>query len=239
MPTITIIGRGHSGTRAMSHTLYASGVFMGRTINPSGDKVPPGDLYDACRVFAKYVAWQGGLSWDFSRALEVDVDPEFVEKVESYLADVLENGDRFRGWKLPETTLVYPWIVRMYPEIRYIHWIRDPRDGILAPHRTDDLGDFGIVYPATEDIRRQRAISWLYQYQLMKATPKPSHLLTVRFEDFVLNQEETLRRLEAYLGIPLARIVVRPEAVGRWRRATGDLQLDLLGEALAELGYEV
>ena len=223
----------------MSHTLYASGVFMGRTINPSGDKVPPGDLYDACRVFAKYVAWQGGLSWDFSRALEVDVDPEFVEKVESYLADVLENGDRFRGWKLPETTLVYPWIVRMYPEIRYIHWIRDPRDGILAPHRTDDLGDFGIVYPATEDIRRQRAISWLYQYQLMKATPKPSHLLTVRFEDFVLNQEETLRRLEAYLGIPLARIVVRPEAVGRWRRATGDLQLDLLGEALAELGYEV
>ena len=239
MPTITIIGRGHSGTRAMSHTLYASGVFMGRTINPSGDKVPPGDLYDACRVFAKYVAWQGGLSWDFSRALEVDVDPEFVEKVESYLADVLENGDRFRGWKLPETTLVYPWIVRMYPEIRYIHWIRDPRDGILAPHRTDDLGDFGIVYPATEDIRRQRAISWLYQYQLMKATPKPAHLLTVRFEDFVLNQEETLRRLEAYLGIPLARIVVRPEAVGRWRRATGDLQLDLLGEALAELGYEV
>ena len=223
----------------MSHTLYASGVFMGRTINPSGDKVPPGDLYDACRVFAKYVAWQGGLSWDFSRALEVDVDPEFVEKVESYLADVLENGDRFRGWKLPETTLVYPWIVRMYPEILYIHWIRDPRDGILAPHRTDDLGDFGIVYPATEDIRRQRAISWLYQYQLMKATPKPSHLLTVRFEDFVLNQEETLRRLEAYLGIPLARIVVRPEAVGRWRTATGDLQLDLLGEALAELGYEV
>lgn len=223
----------------MSHTLYTSGVFMGRTINPSGDKVPPGDLYDACRVFAKYVAWQGGLSWDFSRALEVDVDPEFVEKVESYLADVLENGDRFRGWKLPETTLVYPWIVRMYPEIRYIHWIRDPRDGILAPHRTDDLGDFGIVYPATEDIRRQRAISWLYQYQLMKATPKPAHLLTVRFEDFVLNQEETLRRLEAYLGIPLARIVVRPEAVGRWRTATGDLQLDLLGEALAELGYEV
>lgn len=239
MPTITIIGRGHSGTRAMSHTLYASGVFMGRTINPSGDKVPPGDLYDACRFFAKYVAWQGGLSWDFSRALEMDIDPEFVEKVESYLADVLENGDRFRGWKLPETTLVYPWIVRMYPEIRYIHWIRDPRDGILAPHRTDDLGDFGIVYPATEDIRRQRAISWLYQYQLMKATPKPAHLLTVRFEDFVLNQEETLRRLEAYLGIPLARIVVRPEAVGRWRRATGDLQLDLLGEALAELGYEV
>jgi hypothetical protein len=30
MSLITIIGRGHSGTRAISHTLYASGVYMGR-----------------------------------------------------------------------------------------------------------------------------------------------------------------------------------------------------------------
>ena len=221
----------------MSHTLYTSGVFMGRTINTSGDKVPPGDLYDACRIFARYVRWEGGLSWDFSRVMEMDIDPSFVEKVESYLADVMENGNPCRGWKLPETTLIYPWIVRMFPDIRYIHWIRDPRDGILAPHRTDDLGDFGIVYPATEDIRRQRAISWLYQYQLMKATPNPGHLITVRFEDFVLKQQETLLRLEAFLGIPLSRIVVRPEAVGRWKKAGGDLQLDLLGEALVELGY--
>ena len=239
MPIITIIGRGHSGTRAMSHTLYTSGVFMGRTINPSGDKVPPGDLYDACRVFAKYVAWTGGLNWNFSRALEMDIDPEFVEKVESYLADVLENGDPYRGWKLPETTLVYPWIVRMFPDIRYIHWIRDPRDGILAAHRTDDLGDFGIEYPGTGDILRRRAISWLYQYRLMKATPKPAHVLTVRFEDFVLNQEETLARLEDFLGIPLGRIVVRPESAGRWKKAEGDLPMDLLGDALAELGYEI
>ena len=237
MPIATIIGRGHSGTRAMSHTLYTSGVFMGRTINTSGDKVPPGDLYDACRIFARYVRWEGGLSWDFSRVMEMDIDPSFVEKVESYLADVMENGNPCRGWKLPETTLIYPWIVRMFPDIRYIHWIRDPRDGILAPHRTDDLGDFGIAYPATEDIRRQRAISWLYQYLLMKATPNPGHLITVRFEDFVLKQEETLLRLEAFLGIPLSRIVVRPEAVGRWKKAGGDLQLDLLGEALKELGY--
>ncbi len=223
----------------MSHTLYTSGVFMGRTINTSGDKVPPDDLYDACRIFAKYVGWNGGLSWDFSRVLGMDIDPEFVEKVETYLADVLANGSPWRGWKLPETTLIYPWIARMYPDIRYIHWIRDPRDGILAAHRTDDLGQFGIQYPPTEDIRRQRAISWLYQYQLMKATPGPAHLLSVRFEDFVLNQEVTLQRLEAYLGIPLSRIVIRPESVGRWKKAEGDLHLDLLGEALVEAGYAV
>ena len=65
MSLITVIGRGHSGTRAISHTLYASGVYMGRLLNPSGDKVPPEAMYDACRVMAEYVKWKGGLSWIF------------------------------------------------------------------------------------------------------------------------------------------------------------------------------
>jgi hypothetical protein len=38
---VTVIGRGHSGTRAMSHTLSASGVYMGATLNRSGDLIPP------------------------------------------------------------------------------------------------------------------------------------------------------------------------------------------------------
>ncbi|HCP99362.1 MAG TPA: hypothetical protein DIT99_01095, partial [Candidatus Latescibacteria bacterium] len=91
MSLITIIGRGHSGTRAMSHTLYASGVFMGAAINRSGDKIPPEKMYDACRVFAKYVTWNGGLTWDFSRILEMDIDPEFTALIESYLEDVLNS----------------------------------------------------------------------------------------------------------------------------------------------------
>ena len=60
MTLVTVIGRGHSGTRAMSHTLIASGVFMGNLLNRSGDLLPPQDMYDACRVLAKYVEWQGG-----------------------------------------------------------------------------------------------------------------------------------------------------------------------------------
>jgi len=42
---ITVIGRGHSGTRAMSHTLSESGVFMGAKLNKSGDLIPAEDLY--------------------------------------------------------------------------------------------------------------------------------------------------------------------------------------------------
>ena len=36
----TVIGRGHSGTRSISHTLSASGVYMGEPLNGSGDLIP-------------------------------------------------------------------------------------------------------------------------------------------------------------------------------------------------------
>lgn len=236
---ITIIGRGHSGTRAMSHTLTESGVYMGAHINVSGDLLPPDDLYEACRVMAKYVTHTGGLTWDFSKLHTMPIPEEFTQLVESYLSSVLNSTSENKGWKLPETTLIYPWIIRMFPDIKYIHWVRDPRDSILGKHLTDDLADFGIPYDKTNDLLMKRAISWKYQREIMKATPISDNALEVRFEDFVLDQKNTLAKLEEFLGINLAQIEVRPDAVGRWRTDESWKPLSFIFEDdLAELGYE-
>ncbi len=218
MSLITVIGRGHSGTRAMSHTLSESGVFMGESLNGSGDLIPGDHMYEACRTFARYVDWQGGMEWDWSRALAADIPDEFSARIHAYLASVLGSPQERRGWKIPETTLCFPWIVRMFPDAKYLFWIRDPRDCIIGGHLTDDLADFGIDYPRTDSTRERRAVSWYYQYALVRSTPTPRNWMEVRFEDFVLKQEETLERLETFLGFALARIAVRPEAVARWRR---------------------
>jgi len=199
---ITVIGRGHSGTRAMSHTLTASRVFMGDPQNGAGDLLPPQDLYEACRVMGKYVKHNGGTNWDFSALHDMPIDPAFTKLVESFLTSVSASDNPNKGWKLPETTLIYPWIVRMFPEIKYIYWVRDPRDSILGGHMTDDLNDFNITYDKSEDNMMNRAISWRYQVEIFKATPRPANMIEVRFEDFVLKQKETLARLSEYLGIP-------------------------------------
>jgi hypothetical protein len=81
--TITVIGRGHGGTRAMSHTLSASGVYMGAALNESWDLIPPEDLYEACRVMSRHVIHNGGLEWDFSKLHTMPIDPEFTRLVES------------------------------------------------------------------------------------------------------------------------------------------------------------
>ncbi len=239
MSLIIIIGRGHGGTRAISHTLYASNVFMGEPLNRSGDLLPPQDMYEACRVLARYVKWSDGLEWDWSNLLTMDIPQEFTDLIHLYLKTVLNSQDEHKGWKIPETTLCFPWIMRMFPQAKYIFWIRDPRDSILGRHLTDDLGDFGIPYPPTDDVRRRRAISWLYQYKLVKAMPKPAEWIEVRFEDFVLEQEKTLQRLEAFLGIPLARIIARPDTVGRWKTDEGIHDFDFLKPAMMEYGYEI
>jgi len=239
MSLVTVIGRGHSGTRAMSHTLSASGVFMGEPLNVSGDLLPPEDMYEACRVLSRHVRRTGELEWDFSALQTGEIDGEFVRLIHSYLRSVEASEAEHKGWKIPETTLAWPWILRMFPDVRYIFWIRNPRDSILGSHVTDDLADFGIDYPPTDDDRLRRAISWKYQYDLVKATPSPEHWIEVKFEDFVLHQEETLARLEAYLKIPLARIDVRPESVGRYRTDDGVNYFDFLAPAMAEYGYEI
>ena len=239
MMLVTIIGRGHSGTRAMSHTLSVSGVFMGEPLNESGDLIPPEEMYEACRVFARKVKWLGNLNWDFSKALTGEIPAEFEKLVRSYLRTVLDSPAKLKGWKIPETTLVFPWILKMFPEGKYIFWIRNPRDCILGGHVTDDLGRFGIEYPATDDERLRRAISWKYQFELVKATQRPANWIEVRFEDFVLRQQETLERLSAFLGIPLVAIPVKPEAVDRWKSDTGVNIFDFLEPAMREYGYDL
>jgi len=238
MSLITVIGRGHSGTRAISHTLSASGVYMGEPLNVSGDLLPPEEMYEACRVLAQYVTWKGDLNWDWSRLFEMEIDPQFIRLLMNYLKVVLASDAEHKGWKIPETTLVFPWIARLFPDIKYIFWIRNPRDCILNHHLTDNMKDFGISYPEVEDDHLRRAISWKYQYDLVRITPRPAQWIEVRFEDFVLRQDDTLQRLEAFLGFPLAKIPVNPEAVGRYLTAEGTRTFDFLEPAMHEYDYE-
>ncbi len=239
MTFVTIIGRGHSGTRAISHTLTASGVFMGEPQNESGDLLPPEPMYQAVRIFAQKVKWLGGLEWDWTEVFKAAIDPEFDRLIKVYLLSLRNDHSRWKGWKIPETTLVFPWIVRLFPEIKYIFWIRNPRDCVIGGHITDDLLEWGIQYPQTEDIRLKRAISWKYQYDLVRATPKPLNWIEVRFEDFVLNQAETLGRLEEFLKIKLTTIPVKPETVGRWKTDREVNYFSFFEPAMREYGYEI
>jgi hypothetical protein len=127
----------------------------------------------------------------------------------------------------------------MFPEIHYVFWLRNPRDCILGQHITDDLSNFGIEYPHTDDVRLRRAISWKYQYDIVRATPKPEKWIEVRFEDFVRQQDATLKRLEDFLEIPLGRIITREDAIDRCKTDKGVNYFDFFEPAMREYSYEI
>ena len=84
---ITVIGRGHSGTRAMSHTLTGKRRVYGRKASTNRvTLIHAEDLYEACRVFSRHVAHLGGHHWDFSAThTPVPIDPAFTRLVETVL----------------------------------------------------------------------------------------------------------------------------------------------------------
>lgn len=234
---IIVVGRGHSGTRAISQTLSESGVFMGAPLNSSADLVPPGPMYDACRIFARHVEQVGELTWSWDAGLQAEIPTGFIALIGQYLASVHASLAPVKGFKIPETVLCLPWVVRLFPDAKYIFWIRDPRDCVIGEHLTDDLSFFGIPCAIETNERRRRAISWKYQHDLVQATPKPIHWIEVRFEDFILQQRDTLDRLEDFLKLPLATIAVDPDTVGRWRNDGGDNNFDFLLSAMRRYGY--
>ena len=136
------------------------------------------------------------------------------------------------------TILIYPWLVRLLPEARYIFWVRDPRDSILGGHYTDDLARFGIPFASNSDTLRTRADSWKYQYDIVKATPEPKRFIRIRFEDFILDHQHSISRLTEFLGIPLKEIPVYPQRVGVWKRSRVYKEVDFLRDPIRELGYE-
>jgi len=235
---VVVIGRGHSGTRAIAKTLVDSGVNSGK-LNDSYDMVPAEPMHEAARIASDFVVYSGHLRWDFKRLLRVDAPAEWHRLVDQYVKRLMSLPVEHKGWKLPETFFSLPWVVKKWPEAYYIYVVRDPRDVILGGHLSNTLGNLGVSCPETPNgVFERRAISWLYQYELVRVTPKPRRWFQVRLEDFVEDQVHTLCDLSNFLNLPLVKIPVRPGVVGRWRSRKEGVEFPFLKNALAELGYD-
>lgn len=218
---IITVGRGHSGTRIVTHVLAASGVFVGK-VSGSGDHLPPFPMYKAVRQFGLLVNGDLG-EWDFSAAMATPPTQIYRDCISEYLQEFA--GQDVYGWKLPESVLALPWLVQLFPDAYFIHWVRDGRDNILSWHGTENewykVLDEDYVLP--EDRLIKAAYSWDYHEELIAQTPKPERWLKVRFEDFVMRQSHELHRLSEFLDMSLTPIAVNSEPVGRYLRDDVDI----------------
>lgn len=213
---VIVIGRGHGGTRAASFTLQASGFMMGRT-NACGDLVPfepwpqaCEPMYEAARMAGALVRSTGDGEWDLGDLIGSPPPHRYTELVHQYARSVLESKAPKRGWKLPETVLSLPWIVKLFPEAYYVYWRRGLADSVSKAHATDDLTHWGVACARPKTVQQMRRESWTYQRLLMASTPEPERVCHIDFESYVRDQARVLRRLGDFLGEKIARLPVDP-----------------------------
>ena len=96
--------------------------------------------------------------------------------------------------KSQDSVSAFREIVALFPSVRFLDIVRDPRAQISSMNRS-------IIYDYDTMLNTQR---WVEARQWVDQIYKsyPEKILTVRFEDFLKNQEETLREICSFLHLP-------------------------------------
>jgi len=118
----------------------------------------------------------------------------------------------FWGWKFPETYLIGPYILKAFPETKFIHFMRDGRDVAFKYHLTDKVNrPIGKkILTATNTLDQahhiQAAASWQYQVRVFnqfKVHIPNENLLEMKFEDLCLEAELTSQGLTRFIGLEM------------------------------------
>jgi tetratricopeptide (TPR) repeat protein len=121
----------------------------------------------------------------------------------AYMAAALNQpiGDRVHLDKNPTMTLLLPGMIRLFPEVKLLIALRDPRDVILSCFMQYlPLNTNSVCYLTLERAARRYAHDlgiWL-KYREIIAVP----WLEVRYEDCVLHLEREARRALQFLDLP-------------------------------------
>jgi Sulfotransferase family len=244
-PPVVIGATGGSGTRVMAQVLRKAGWFLGNRVHPDNeDSVPIGwfltkwlkRLKDFPNVDSHTVA---GARRDFERMLYL------------HRRGIPSPVARW-GWKNPRSLWLIPFLVQRFPELKFVHMIRDARDMMLSDNiyflRQNGhwlLGPDWWQNPEAAQlelwrISNKRAVAFAQQYLQDRY-----HM--VRYEDLCRKPAETVSAVMAFLGSPNIDIGSVIEGIrdrgniGRWRRDKTAKVADLSLAAQADLqrfGYE-
>lgn len=213
---VVLLGRGGSGTRLLAQLGAANGVFIGNDVNVSGDSLEWVDDVYALAIECVTSGVERGSERDaFWRSA-------LVQRAHAVLNAAGRDADAPWGWKLPETMLVLPQILRTFPRARIVHLIRHPvssalRRSHLTSRADNAIGravlaaaydacglDQNIAADDEECVRN--AVTWEFQMRgaldALAALPAGARLLQLRYEDVCADPAAALDRVAAFLGLP-------------------------------------
>ncbi len=170
-------------------------------------------------------------------------------------------GDRLLMDKNPELTYLVPMVNCVFPEMKVLFALRDPRDVVLSCFMQKlPLNSISVNYLSLEETARKYA--HVMRHWLVTREHTKADWMELRYEDTVENLEAQARRLLSFLGLPWEEGVlqfhrharkklvrsptyeavtepVHNRAIGRWKNYERHLapHLEILEAQLDEFGY--
>src|SRR6266571_2236245 len=222
-PPIVIGATGGSGTRVLVQVLRKAGWFMGNRVNPENE--------DSLPIAWFLTKWLKKLK-DFP-----NVEPgvlqrgirDFERMVHIHRRGIPSPDARW-GWKNPRSLWLIPFLTARFPELKFIHMIRDARDMMLSDNiyflRQNGHWLLGPDWWRNPEVAQlelwrrsnKRAVEFAQKYL-------KDRYYMVRYEDLCQKPVETVLGLMNFLGMPEVDVVPLIEGIrdrgniGRWHKA--------------------
>jgi hypothetical protein len=208
-----------------------AGLFMGTNLNASEDSL---DFFDLSERWSdrRHAAWEKGNPYWAPWRLRRDLSGS----ISAHRAPIGDESAPW-GWKQPRSIHFLPLLHRLYPQMRFIHVLRDGRDlafGRETPFRIAVGVDGSGVYSAAKgmagDLDRQpapvRMTAFWTNVNLLAADFGEQHMgdcyRRVRLEDLCASPEGIIRDLFTFIGAePEEEVIAKTAADVVWPRTIG------------------
>ena len=190
-----------------------------------------------------YIQWLSHHLFFQDSGFEIDPSLDYRDLVHSFLRQKQErDGKRIVGATVHHhfNRLSFLW-----PDARFIHLVRDPRDVARSCIR---MGWAGNVWLGVDRWIQAESI-----WESMKKDLDPTRYIEVKYEDLIRNPKDVLTRLCGFLSAPFDQAMFAyaasstydapdPELVFQWRKKSSEEEIRLVetkvGPLLRERGYQ-
>jgi hypothetical protein len=248
-PAPLIIGAtGGSGTRVIARLAQRAGYDLGSNVNEANDALAFRPFHE--RWINRFLEAQNRRT---KPGDEVDqMTKDFRVALAQHLG--LHTSARSRwGWKAPRSIYLLPFLQAQFPELKFVHVLRDGRDMAFSKNQNQLRKHGAQVMNSRErwlNPEPVRSIFLWARVNLQAAEFGEAHLtnnyLRIRFEDLCEKPTETTARLLRFLNLDfdpesVARgEIAPPSSIGRWRAQPAAIVSKLervAGVALRKFGY--
>jgi hypothetical protein len=243
-PPVVIGGHGGSGTRVLPRALRLAGFWMGYWVNRKTEDALATRFF-LQRNFERVIGSQFEQQRGLERAFRCSIRCHRLR---------MPDPHGPWGWKNPRCMWVIPFLASLYPEMKFVHLVRDGRDVALSAN-LNLLRKHGALLLGDEDPVRDRVRSQLRLWALGNLTAARdgerllgANYLRLSYEDLCNSPRESLARIYEHVEQPVTptlldqaqRLVVPSTSIGGWSRSDYRILHEPdaeMVEALVRFGY--